>query len=258
MTLIPNPRDNLLINCAFLSNVDFKNSNLERVYLFDQQIIYLNEYFHEYCYFPVSSAISCVIENSKREWVETEVIRNDGVLGLPSFLNSQCANMHAVVQCAGFAYRMKFYELENLVYSSNNFLKILIRFQQLRMLKIAQMSVCTRCHSLEQQLCRILLTLADYQNSHFINITQQKLADKLNVRRESITIQMRNLHQSGILQFVRGKLVILSREALLNKVCECYGIIKNETAKLQKLYIPEQDSQSPLTYLNDNNSELLA
>lgn len=258
MTSTPNPCDNLLINCAHLSNVNLNNLNLERVYLFDQQVIYLNEYFHEHCYFPVSSAISCVIENSNREWVETEVIRYDGVLGLPSFLDSQHKNMHAIVQSPGFAYRMKSAEFENLIYSSNNFFNILIRFQQLRILKIAQMSVCTRCHSLEQQLCRILLTLSDYQHNHFIHITQQTLADKLNVRRESITIQMSHMHQNGILQFVRGKLVILNHQALIDKACECYGIIKNEAVKLQKLCIAEEDMQSPLIYLNNNTSQLTA
>ncbi len=44
--------------------------------------------------------------------------------------------------------------------------------------------------------------------------------------------QFSTLQQAGMIRYTRGKITILDRENLESIACECYGVIKNEFARL--------------------------
>ncbi len=50
----------------------------------------------------------------------------------------------------------------------------------------------------------------------------------LGVRREAVTLSARNLQQSELITYSRGKISILNRAGLEVAACGCYLIIKNE------------------------------
>ena len=202
-----------------------------------------------YSYFPITAVISTVYQSSTDISLETEAIRSDGIFGLPPMIDGQFAS-RATVQSTGYAYRVKTSVLEEEIKRSNELLQVLLMYLQLRTVKIAQISVCSRHHSIEQQLCRVLLNALDYSPTNSIAITQHTIAAKLNVRRESITLIAGNLQREGIIQLKRGKILVLKRSALEAKTCECYYVIANVANSL--LNVPNASASSQ--FINSDKS----
>jgi CRP-like cAMP-binding protein len=218
------PTQNRLLNMLEAKGQHAFTSQLQLIKLVQGEVLYETGSTLIYSYFPTTAVISTVYQSSTDISLETEAIRSDGIFGLPQMIDNQLAS-RAVVQSTGFAYRVKTSALEEEIKRSNGLLQVLLMYLQLRTVKIAQISVCSRHHSIEQQLCRVLLNALDYSLTNSIAITQHTIAEKLNVRRESITLIAGNLQREGIIQLKRGKIIVLNRRALEAKTCECYYVI---------------------------------
>ena len=224
-------------------------SKLQLVKLNQGEIIFEKGNVLSYSYFPTTAVISLVFESSDNSWLEMEAIRNDGIFGHPLIMDSLLSS-HAIVQSSGYAYKIKTSVLKEEAIKSENLFMNLLKYQQLRMEKISQMSVCTRFHSIEQQVCRILLDTLDHSFTDTVEITHQTIANKLNVRRESISFCVANLHREGLLRSLRGKIIVLDRKAIEGKVCECYKVIVDATKAMyspnhKKTYHIEQQHLKP-------------
>ena len=97
---------------------------------------------------------------------------------------------------------------------------------------MAQTAVCNRHHSVEQQLCRWLLLSLDRLPSSQIRMTQELIANMLGVRREGVTEAARRLQEAGLIHYLRGRITVLDRPKLEQRVCECYAVVKRETDRL--------------------------
>lgn len=230
MVHLPHPRQNRLLNMLEASGESFL-SLFQLVYLPQNEILFETGQQLAYSYFPITAVISTVFESTNRLRLETEAIRNDGVFGLPTTIDNLLVT-RAIVQSAGHAYRIETCLFGKELVRCNDLLQILLKFVQLRFTKIGQIAVCSRFHTVEQQLSRILLNALDYSPTNTIAMTQQTIADKLNVRRESITFHAANLQRQGIINWTRGKINVLNRAALEKSTCECYHLIANETDRL--------------------------
>ena len=67
----------------------------------------------------------------------------------------------AVVQSAGWAFRLKSQLLKNEFNRSGILMHLLLRYTQALITQMSQTAVCNRHHSLDQQLCRWLLLSLD-------------------------------------------------------------------------------------------------
>ncbi|BAY03707.1 Crp/Fnr family transcriptional regulator [Anabaena sp. PCC 7938] len=99
-------------------------------------------------------------------------------------------------------------------------------------LEVAQCAACNRLHTLEERLSRWLLTVADRLNSDEFPLTQEFISQMLGVRRSGVTVAAHALSKAGLINYRRGHIKILNREALEASSCECYQVIKNEYARL--------------------------
>lgn len=231
MPYLPQPTQNRLLNMLETKGQHDFISQLQLVNLLQGEVLFETGSILVYSYFPITAVISTVYQSSTDISLETEAIRSDGIFGLPPMIDNQFAS-RAIVQSTGCAYRVKTSLLEEEIKRSNELLEVLLMYLQLRTVKIAQISVCSRHHSIEQQLCRVLLNALDYSLTNSIAITQHTIAAKLNVRRESITLIAGNLQREGVIKLKRGKIIVLNRSALEAKTCECYYVIANEANRL--------------------------
>src|SRR5262249_40117271 len=108
----------------------------------------------------------------------------------------------------------------------------LLRFTQALIAQIGQTAVCNRHHSVEQQLCRWLLLSLDRLRSNQLDMTQEMIANMLGVRREGVTEAAGRLQQAGVIKYSRGHITVVDRAKLETLVCECYGIVRKEYARL--------------------------
>src|SRR4051812_41122329 len=111
---------------------------------------------------------------------------------------------------------------------SPQFIVSLMRYAQESTMEVTQISACNRLHNVEKRLARWLLMTHDRIGSDRLPLTQEFLAQMLGTRRASVTVAAGVLQKAGLIQYNRGHVSILNREALENACCECYGIIKQQ------------------------------
>jgi Mn-dependent DtxR family transcriptional regulator len=63
-------------------------------------------------------------------------------------------------------------------------------------------------------------------------MTQQLIADMLGVSRGGVTEAAGKLQAAGIINYSRGRITVLDREALEDAVCECYDVVRREYDRL--------------------------
>ena len=110
--------------------------------------------------------------------------------------------------------------------------RVLLRYTQALITQMTQTAACNRHHSVEQQLCRWLLTTLDRVPSHELTMTQELVASMLGVRREGITEAAGKLQQRGYIRYRRGHIEVLNRSGLEGRACECYAVVRKELARL--------------------------
>jgi Mn-dependent DtxR family transcriptional regulator len=111
-------------------------------------------------------------------------------------------------------------------------LHVLLRYTQSLLAQMAQMAVCNRHHTLEQQLCRRLLQSLDRLHGDEMLMTQEQIANLLGVRREGVTEGARRLQHEGLIRYSRGRITVLDRLGLAGRSCECYAVTRAECDRL--------------------------
>jgi len=163
---------------------------------------------------------------------ETAGVGNEGVVGISLFMGGDTTPSSAVVQTAGYAYRLDRHVLLTEFNRAGALQRLLLRYTQALMTQMAQSVVCNRHHSVEQQLCRWLLLTTDRVPLRELVMTQELVASMLGVRRESVTEAAGHLQTAGYIRYRRGHIAVLDRKGLETHVCECYGVVKKELERL--------------------------
>ncbi len=181
-----------------------------------------------YAYFPASAIISLhyILENGASS--EIANVGREGMLGVSLLMGGETTSSWATVQIPGFAYRLKAAFLSQEIKRGGQLQWILLRYSQALITQIAQIGVCNRYHTIEQQLCRWFLLTLDRLDSSELSMTQELIANALGVSRESVAGVAGKLQGRGIIRYQRGHITVLNRTGLETGACECYETIKKE------------------------------
>jgi CRP-like cAMP-binding protein len=185
-----------------------------------------------YVYFPIDCIVSLLYLMEDGASGEISMVGNEGVVGVALYLGGESTPSQAVVQCAGSAYELKGDFLKKEFRQQAQAQVLLLRYTQALLTQMAQIAVCNRHHSVDQQLCRWLLLSLDRLPSNQVNITQEQIANVLGVRREGVTAAAAKLQQLGVIEYARGRITVIDRSELERFACECYAVVKKETDRL--------------------------
>jgi CRP-like cAMP-binding protein len=163
---------------------------------------------------------------------EIAIVGNEGILGISLFMGGETTPSRAVVQSAGYGYRLKAQLLKQEFNRAGPVMHLLLRYTQALITQMAQTAVCNRHHSVEQQLCRWLLLSLDRLSTDELSMTQELIANMLGVRREGVTEAAGKLQRAGLIRYSRGRISVLDRPGLEREVCECYAVVKKEFDRL--------------------------
>jgi CRP-like cAMP-binding protein len=183
-------------------------------------------------YFPTTSIVSLLYVMEDGASAEIAVVGNEGILGISLFMGGETTPSRAVVQSAGYGYRLKSQLLKEEFNRAGPMMHLLLRYTQALITQMAQTAVCNRHHSVEQQLCRWLLLSLDRLSTDELTMTQELIANMLGVRREGVTEAAGALQRAGLIRYSRGRITVLDRQRLEQQVCECYGVVKKEFDRL--------------------------
>ena len=183
-------------------------------------------------YFPTEGIVSRLYVTQDGHSAEIAVTGREGLVGISVFMGGASTPDRAIVQSAGYAYRLGAHVLRHEFERGAHLQRLLLRFTQALLTQMAQTAVCNRCHTIDQQLCRWLLLSLDRLGSSEVNMTQELIANMLGVRREGVTEAARRLQDARLIRYHRGRITVLDRPGLERRVCECYAVVKRESDRL--------------------------
>jgi len=235
------PNQNHLLAALPIAAFELLSADLELVPMRLGDMLYEPGKHLQYAYFPTTAIVSLHYITAGGESAETTGVGHEGMIGIALFMGGRITTGSAVVQTGGHGYRLDHRTL-SLSFDRGGLLqRALLLYTQALMTQIAQTAVCYRHHSVEQQLCRWLLSTADRLPEGDLVMTQELVAGLLGVRRESVTEAAGRLRDAGFIRYRRGHISILDRNGLQARVCECYGVVKKEIGRLLLPLAGEQD-----------------
>ncbi len=199
----------------------------------------------DFVYFPTTAIISIhyLLENGGSS--EIAGVGNEGMFGVAQFMGGSTTPSRAVIQTGGFGYRLAVRILTEEFDRAGPVMRLLLRYTQALLTHMSQTAVCNRHHTVEQQLCRWLLLTLDRLGTGELTMTQELISNMLGVRREGVTEAAGRLQGRGYISSRRGHITVLDRMGLEDQVCECYGVVKKEFARLLSDVRQRQPARAP-------------
>src|SRR5512143_3819960 len=226
------PRQNHLLNALPASDYARIAAHLELIQMNLGDVLYEPGVRLRYVYFPTTSIVSLLYVMEDGASAEIAVVGNEGILGISLFMGGETTPSRAVVQSAGYAFRLKAELLKSEFGRFGPTMHLLLRYTQALITQMAQTAVCNRHHSVDQQLCRWLLLSLDRLASSELTMTQELIANMLGVRREGVTEAAGKLQDAGLIRYRRGKITVIDRPGVEARSCECYQVVKSEFDRL--------------------------
>ncbi len=243
MTDPHSPVQNYLLDALPVAEYERLLPHLELVQMPLGKVLYESGDELRHAYFPTTCIVSKLYVMENGSSAEIAVVGNDGIIGVALFMGGGTMPNRAVVRSAGYAYRLRAHLLMQEFDRSRGrrygtLQSLLLRYTQALITQMAQMAVCNRHHSLDQQLCRWLLLSLDRLPSNELIMTQELIAGMLGVRREGVTEAAGKLQRAGLIVYSRGRITVLDRPGLEARVCECYQVVKTESNRLLPCHPP--------------------
>jgi len=183
-------------------------------------------------YFPTTAIVSLLYLTESGASAEVAVVGNEGIVGVPLFMGGGSTPSRAVVLSAGAGFRMSGPAIREEFSRSSAVTKLLLRYTQALIAQMAQVAVCNRHHTVDQQLCRWLLLSLDRLPGNELVVTQELIAHMLGVRREGVTEAALALQRADLISYRRGHITVMDRPGLEKRSCECYAVVKAEYDRL--------------------------
>ena len=241
MTDPHSPEQNYLLDALPVAEYERLLPHLELVQMPLGKVLYESGDELRHAYFPTTCIVSKLYVMENGSSAEIAVVGNDGIIGVALFMGGGTMPNRAVVRSAGYAYRLRAHLLMQEFDRARGrrygtLQSLLLRYTQALITQMAQMAVCNRHHSMDQQLCRWLLLSLDRLPSNELTMTHELIAGMLGVRREGVTEAAGKLQREGLIVYSRGRITVLDRSGLEARVCECYQVVKTESNRLLPCY----------------------
>jgi len=186
----------------------------------------------KHVHFPTDAMISLLCVTNDGAGSEVARVGPEGLVGISLFLGGDATSSRAVVQKSGHAFRVCAEVMQAEFERGGPVQRLLLRYTQSLLTQMAQTAVCNRRHSVQQQLCRYLLSSLDRTPGDALAITHERIASMLGVRREGVTESAGALQRLGAIRYGRGRITIVDRRLLEAHVCECYAVMHRENHRL--------------------------
>lgn len=180
-------------------------------------------------FFPLAGLVSLIQQFPDGSNVQVALVGRDGLVGLPSFMGGSAMRTRAVVQCPGYGLALGREQLMEEWGRGGSLMRVLLRYTRALQAHVSQLAKCRRDHSIEQQLCRLLLMSAERLPGQELGLTQDFAARLLGAEPDSVAQAVNRLRQAGTVTVRReGGLAIPDRAALQARACGCHRLIRRE------------------------------
>lgn len=187
-----------------------------------------------FVFFPTSGMISVVVAMRDGSRIETHTIGREGLVGAPFIRQGQTLlpNLEAFCQMPGDGLAVPVEDFTILMDKHEELSTMVDRFVQLVIGQMSQSAACNRLHPLEERLAKWLLHAHDRAGQDELPLTHEFLSEMLGVRRETVSLAVARLEESGLVGHRRGHISVEDRRGLERASCECYAIVRGEIATI--------------------------
>ena len=183
-------------------------------------------------YFLETGLASVVVAMANGNMVETGITGNDGLIGFPVLLGTRSTPMRIFMQIPGSGFKIKVQHLVEEFERSGTLYKKINRYVQAILVQTGQTAACNRLHDIAERLARWLLMCHDRMETNTFTITHEFLGHMLGTPRSTVTLAAGILHEAGLVEYSRGKVLVKDRKGLEKAACECYQTIRKEFDRL--------------------------
>ena len=176
-----------------------------------------------FIYFPESCVISCVAHMQDGKSAEVGMIGPEGMVDITGLVNGRPAAHSLGVSIGGSALRVRKDDFKSEMLRSESLQQSLFGYTAEYVTQLSQRFACAIFHLVEQRFAVWLLLLTDRTQETVFQITQERIAEHLGVRRAGVTVVAVHMQAAGAISYRRGNLRITNREVLEEIACECYG-----------------------------------
>ncbi|MDO8653504.1 MAG: Crp/Fnr family transcriptional regulator [Undibacterium sp.] len=185
-----------------------------------------------FLHFPISGIVSLIYSLEDGSSSETALVGNEGMVGISIFMGGESMPTSTEVQSAGKAYRLSRKVMKREFSLGGQLQHLALLFTQAMIAQTSQTAVCNQHHALDQQICRWMLMSLDRLPDNELVITQEAIGQLLGVRRESVTQIVGQLEKDELVLRARGRITVVNRPKLEERVCECYAVVNDEYERL--------------------------
>lgn len=178
-----------------------------------------------FMYFPESCVISSQANMQDGKSAEVGMIGTEGLADITALVRSRPAVHTLNVSIGGSALRVKKDDFEREILTSEGLHQSLLGYAADYVTQVSQRSACAVFHLMEQRFAVWLLLVSDRIEDGVIQITQERIAEHLGVRRAGVTVVAAQMQAAGAISYRRGSLRISNREMLELMACECYAAL---------------------------------
>jgi CRP-like cAMP-binding protein len=175
-------------------------------------------------YFPHDGMVSLLAITPDGETIEMASAGRAGCLG-PLFA-SDLQESVLVALGALRAAHIAIGRLQVLLAQSESLRHALGECREALLLQLRQNLACSGLHPVERRLPRWLLESADRLESDIIPTTQETVAQRLGVRRTTVTLLASKLQAIGAIRWGRSRIEILDRARLEAETCTCHRALR--------------------------------
>lgn len=188
----------------------------------------------DYVYFPHEGLVSLLAITPDGATVEAASIGRGGAVCPFHRSDLDEAFLTAVAQGPMRMSRLPAAQLRAAQTESEALDRALRACREALLLQLRQNLVCGGLHAVEQRLSRWLLETADRLESDALPIlcTQEEVAQRLGVRRTTVTLLASKLQDAGAIRWGRSRVEIVDRTRLESMACSCYASLRERMAPL--------------------------
>ena len=158
--------------------------------------------------------------------IECALIGRDGAIGATSAIGMKTAITRDVCHLRARTSCIEAGALARAARQSERIHQAIDDYCAWKMSYIIRNGACNARHSVEQRLCRWLLTCSDVLDRRQIDLRQDIFAKMLGVQRSSVNPILQRLQGDGLIEIGRGRVILMQRPALIARACECYPTMR--------------------------------
>jgi len=186
----------------------------------------------EAVHFPIDAVYSVVVELAQGHTYEVDVIGRGGVVGAELAIGAQRALRTVLCQAGGLVAQLPRAYFKDALARDETFL-LSVRDSLRRQWFDSQQTVaCNFVHAPEQRAARWILMTQDQSGRERFPMRYEFLSIMLGLSETKVREPIAALVRLGCIRYEDEQVDVVSREALRDYVCECYGLQSLEPLSL--------------------------